>query len=229
MVNELQSNAAYAKFFKYISGIPSNTITLNSYPNYDIDEDIMVRWVRMLRPAEVVLPEVPNDREKTLQKAKYFIGQFRRYCNENNIPKYMVVPQGYNKTEWLASAEELINLYDVQCVGIGKDVNLFCSNRLTLLDELKQIAKKKHVHILGVDNKLEELFIIPRKHKWVRSLDTTKIALMSHNRQLLKDQDNVNTSPFPADFYKLNFDKEQIQIFRENMHYIKKSLGHYCL
>lgn len=227
LLGELQYNPAYAAFFREICGVPANFITLNCYDS-NVTEDVFIRWIRMLRPSEVVLPDIKGNRKGTVQNAVHYHRVCKRYCNQNNFPShFMGVPQGETLDEWFACLHDLLALPYIDTIGISSHVRYFTSNRLELLPEVRVFAKKKYIHLLGTDYKLDEIKGVLKDFKWVRSTDTKKVARLASRSIVYPNCNDV--SAIDESFFSTNFTSQEAQCFRDNMHYIKKVLGHYDL
>lgn len=141
-----------------------------------------------IQPDEMILPDVLENTEKTLENSNAFLKEFqpKKEFPEMSI---MAVAQGENWSEWLLCYKEWYYNDQVDVIGIPYDIDFSvkssrfnppsrtltrATNRLTLIQELEdRDLLGKEVHLLGMNNLWElrthELMGLPA----IRSNDTT--------------------------------------------------------
>ncbi len=130
-------------------------------------------WVR---PTEMVLRDSLCNRAETFEKTKEMI----EYFKEKGIKcKFMAVPQGQCINEWCDSAEELIQLPEVNTLGISKFLTIQTGEywaRYTAVDYVaylrKEYGRLVEVHLLGCDSGVQEVDRIRKEYSFVRGCDT---------------------------------------------------------
>lgn len=145
--------------------------------NSQLDLEGLYECWNKLRPSELILPDTLCDRESTLNKTKKAI----KYFKEKGVDCYfMAVPQGASLEEWKQSAEELIQIPEVHCLGVSKFLTIKTSDpnvRYKATSHIEKLRKEYNrydveVHLLGCDAGPSEPGAIFRDFDFVRGCDT---------------------------------------------------------
>ena len=173
-------------------------------------EDLM-KEADKCKVQEIILPDVFNDGEATVEKVKESI----QWLHEHDyIGKYklMAVCHGKNMKELLKSFNILNNIPEIDVIGLPKVLYLWMGYRI---DFARQIAKNtdKEIHLLGCWETLREY--MDRDLSFIRSTDTCLPALLTKYgltprskrgyRKLDLENDEVDITQYRKlmkDFYK---------------------------
>lgn len=114
----------------------------------------LFRAIRIIKPAEIVIPDTLNNANDTLAKMFSWIGQF------TGLPcRFMAVPQGKTFEEWKACAYIMMQEKRIDTIGISKFLNIATGDDMIryyavqYLDEIADKIGRKDVeyHLLGCD------------------------------------------------------------------------------
>ena len=178
-----EENPTYAQFFQKRSDCGDHIILDNgAYEKGSaVSNNVMERWIEVMRPTEVVLPDVMFDKYKTLNRT---LGTHEMWVKRWPKQKFMVVPQGQDLSDWWDCFTTLKrNLPIKTSWSIFKKSSTFDGGRFAVLDRIKSYYTSPDGlatsyssigdwHLLGGDNTFEELRAIPYLYPWVRSMDS---------------------------------------------------------
>ena len=149
-------------------------------------EDLIIE-ARKCKVNEIILPDVFQDGEKTIELVKKSIS----YLRDNNILgefKLQAVCHGKTLDEFKNSFDSLNNIKEIDVIGIPKVLTKIFGNRCSLYDIFKNTNKE--IHLLGCWDSFNELKTLPKEaFNKIRSLDTCLISILSQ-----KGDDVFNTS-----------------------------------
>jgi len=179
LVQELERSKAYADFYTNVIRPRGDYLILDNGA-FELGEaasaELLLKWVRLLHPDEIVLPDVREDSFATLSRTTDFIQHVLPLID---YPiKCMAVPQGKNLQEWMMCLHIMLSIPQITCIGpYEESADWFpYGGRLSLLERIKSdVLGKVDVHLLGMDEDLVELRVGgPTVCSWVRSTDSSK-------------------------------------------------------
>lgn len=100
--------------------------------------DDLISVYDLIKPIEIILPDVLFNMNETLDRTRYFLENY-------DLSKYkkMAVPQGKDSNEWKRCCEKILEMEEIDSIGIPK----WLGERV---DECKMlIGSGKEIHLLG--------------------------------------------------------------------------------
>jgi hypothetical protein len=162
-----------------------------------LDTKTILKWAKLTKADEIVLPDVLFNREQTIDRTNEFIDsltskQLKQY-------KWAYVPQGKDPLEWIASYTSAHTWYPFNTICIPKWLQSKFHARSSIIGYLLRHNLWKHEfahHLLGIDI-LSELLCIPKDV--IRSIDSAKPITYGYYMQRLKaDLQHFNRPPLTA-------------------------------
>lgn len=202
-----------------------------------VDTDVLVKWAKLMRPSEIVLPDLFYDIEGTLRASLQTIEALKPLELERT--KLAACPQGADFVEWCRCLDKMVKIPEIQVISVNLlALKWFPSQGRSI--PLKYIQKEGYhkrfeVHLLGGDRALAEPSEIPRAFPWVRSTDSVKpISLAYHGVALVKGaaglvgQEHLYRGR-PHNYFYLHLSPEQLVLARNNISvydaWIKEGVG----
>ena len=223
---------AYAEMYRSLSEMGWHVILdwMHPSPGQTVVTDGFDEFIaaaRLVRPTEIVVPDVFKDSNATLDSAGRFfssawmdlfmLGQGGREL------QCMFVPQGTDVETWCRCLQELLvnHLPLVHTIGVPKwldadfDGNAgFYSTRRHLLDRIRGVAYPGvQIHMLGVATGLSEMFYDPRIRSWDTSLPVAA-AQAVNGFELLEDHPNRKFELRPYD--TVDYDTAMVNVHAIN-------------
>jgi len=145
----------------------------------------------LIRPDEIILPDVLADSVATLEATKNpevleFVPPRQR----------AVVPQGDTFDSWLHCANNMVNEMDFATMCVPKHTERFPGGRPTLLSTIEKLGWHKYynIHLLGIwGNPKTELAAL-KEFKWVRGIDTAAPFAWAQHKLEIFDSDTLHVS-----------------------------------
>ena len=143
-------NERYADFYRARSAEGKYVILDNgAAEGEELNYEDLLRAYDIVKPSEIILPDVLKDARKTIEKTIYF---YEKHWNTVMRYKTMVVPQGKDLKEWISCFEELANTIPFTCVGVPKWLGANGSlDRIIAVDYLSRCDVE--VHLLGCNER----------------------------------------------------------------------------
>lgn len=144
-----------------------------------------------IRPSELILPDVLQDKEATYEASMKFYNDY--LVDMDRGPRLMAVAQGTTEIEWMESYNMWKDLDFVDVIGVPYDIDFTVGgptpeleslnrterrsrNRRKLVNQLYYQSGQKPIHLLGMNN-LMELEMLrdtgANRSGFIRSHDTT--------------------------------------------------------
>lgn len=175
----------YLEFYTTLSRAGSHIILDNMHPlsgqtqqgaMAHLDFKAYVDVVNYLRPTEVIIPDVFQDRIATLDMLEQFFAVSGPHGEFNEAPQYMFVPQGNNIDEWCDCLRIAIGSRKLDArfktVGIPMWLSSIGARR-TALNMAEKICQDqftgsvwKDFHMLGLWTGPDEMFADNRIRSW---------------------------------------------------------------
>ena len=140
-----------------------------------------VELSRVLRAAEtiaadeIILPDVFQKGPETLEAVSRALEELQ---GQPKAYKLMAVAQGRNLQEWYDCYQKLLNIPEIDVIGIPKVLaKMHPAGRPGVVNDLCDLNKKPH-HLLGLWYSFEELDRYEHPEK-IRSVDTVLLAYMA--------------------------------------------------
>ena len=159
------------------------------------DIPTMEMAIRMLRPTEVVLPDLPSDMHESIRRTREALNLFRVTLGYK--PKFMAVPHGRSLEEYLWCAADVGFLTGVTTIGIQEEVEeLYGMSRSEVAQKVRGTVGGREIHLLGCREDLSDV-----RDEWVRSTvrscDTGKLVTWGLNGILI-DPSKEEVPPYPG-------------------------------
>jgi hypothetical protein len=145
-----------------------------------------LRWIGMLRPNAVIVPDVRFDCAGTLEFGRHYL---RSVFSSNRQYETIGVPQGQTLDEWLKCLRGLLEL-GIDIIGVVEETETWATfeplmdaplrtpGRLGVLEAMARAvpeSRDKPIHLLGLSENPTELFWIEHRYPgWVQSCDSAK-------------------------------------------------------
>jgi hypothetical protein len=198
----------YAAYHEARAGAGGTVILDNSA--YELEDTLgsgltagpVLTAARMTGAAEVVCTDIPHNGPATVAATRRFLTQ----AAEMTGLRFMAVPQGSTKAEWLACYEALAAMPEVHSIGVSKLSVPRCwhagvaTARLACVAELHQHGTPpKPLHLLGGDGCLPAELRAHRQrgHTGVRSNDSSAAFWYARIGIALNPVTTVMTWPVP--------------------------------
>jgi len=174
--NFYKSQAVKGRFVILDSGL------FESFLGTEQEKISQTKYLKMaikMDASEIVCPDSPNNSKETFLSTREFIRLWKDYPSHRK-PALMIAPHGQTSEEWMENLRSLIEIGNIQTVGIPRIVNSTITDlgpfpRVSLAKAIKKHRKDVYIHFLGAaDNFLQEL-ALANKTGYVRSCDSTFI------------------------------------------------------
>lgn len=158
-----------------------------------VDLNDLIEAIRILRPDEVILPDVLKDRNATLEQS------FNPTLLGVIPPKQRAVaPQGTDFESWMECAETFVgSMKDFSTICIPKHTESFEGGRMRILFQIGKMGwhRTYHIHLLGVYfNPYLEIQLARSIAPWVRGIDTAAPFAWAQASQPLNAEVNMHYS-----------------------------------
>ena len=157
----------YALFYRRMSDEGKYVLVDNgACEGEKMSYDDLMRVYDIIRPTEIILPDVLFDKEETLERTYFFLDNYnlRRY-------KKMVVPQGQDLDQWKECCDEMLVIDEVNTIGIPKWLGgAYIGSRPAICEKLTNTDKE--IHLLGCSEGPKVLLDCKRKNPNVRGCDS---------------------------------------------------------
>lgn len=169
-----------------------------------LNPDPVLDAAAITNPSEVIATDVLFDGEATIQSTQDFI---RRMRARGVLGKYRVmgVVQGENMDEWWGCLEQLLNMPEVDTIGLSKlsvpisylgekASNGNCARSRIMITEMmeKRCKLLKDVHLLGGDNWLPWELKQQTTYPWIRSNDSSAAVWYGSKGFTFNEQDKID-------------------------------------
>lgn len=157
---------------------------------------------------EIILPDVFQNGPETIKAVQDALNTLHKMFPKGDWPfKLMAVAQGADEEEWLDCYEYLLDMREVDVIGIPKVLaKMHPQGRPYFVNELCELHKKPH-HLLGLWYSIAELFEY-RNLEQIRSCDTVLLGFMAKH-----SMSSIGTRPdgFTVDLEKDVIDYTQLK------------------
>jgi hypothetical protein len=129
----------------------------------------LLKAVIMTRADELVLPDHPWNSRATLEDAYVYAGWMWKNNPDINL---MGVPQGENVEDWMQCFADMVQIPNIDTIGIPKSLG---SNRLKVLkmiDDAQPTLPLKDYHLLGTWGNPTEVQYASNHYSWIRGCDS---------------------------------------------------------
>lgn len=193
-----------------------------------IEDDILLELVDVLRPNEVVVPDILFDMKATIDHCKSFVDKMDERGLLGKVDIFFC-PQGNTQEEWLQSYQFALDNDYIKTIGLSKlsvphcwlkegynkDQNVMEGRHKCFDFLVENDLLKKPIHCLGAGNPIE--FKHYNKHPLMRSTDSCFSVLAAiHGYRWASMQ--MTRVPTPKDYFtNYSVDDEAREIVRENL------------
>lgn len=195
-----------------------------------ISDNKLVEAIRTLKPNLMVLPDVLNDGEATIQRSFQFLNSYKSLLKEHKTD-LVAVPQGTTLSEWLASFDIFYRSPAIKVLGISsvKALNVELKAYFDRSDALEFLMNKgypftdKKVHILGMGDSGHEEMKKLQRFKFVEGIDTSAPVVHGYYSVKFTHGNNYKKIPLylPDDLQVMS--PEQIELIKHNIDVIYDS------
>ena len=221
---------AYARHYRSITTLVPRTYVILDNGAFEagaaLSADELMLAADMIRPHEIVLPDVLRDPTATVARSVTFVNELRRY-----LPgvRKMAVPQGSTFPVWEKCLRDLVSyIPDLDVIGVFEETEKwFPDGRLGVLRSILPFVRERGltVHLLGYCEDLQDLWMVPRQYPWVRSMDSGKVCVWSmHHKEIYPGRHAPQYPGRPKDYFDLTMTEEQFRTFRLNVARIDRYL-----
>lgn len=197
LAHRVRGDARYASFYAAPALGQYRILDNSAFELGEAIDDDTLRWVLdLVRPDEIVLPDVLLRADDTMRRSEAFM---ERLPDTDTTPRLMGVPQGRTLEEWIGSYRYFAHHPRVYSLGIG---GIYCSRRgphfsrgmsgigrAHLFDALlarDATEPRKPHHLLGSgDSAHLELELLSR-NACIRSIDTSSAYLLARQGTQLR-------------------------------------------
>ena len=151
LAHQVMSDTRYAAFYRR----QSDTYVILDNSAFELGEavatEVIIKTAGLIRPDEVVLPDVLYDAAKTLSRVTAFLQEHKTAFPADM--HFMAVPHGESLEEYISCYQELAGMPDVYALGIGTIYNYkFPGGRKAIFKTLQErgILSDKPHHLLGL-------------------------------------------------------------------------------
>jgi len=138
-----------------------------------LDHSELVKAYKIVQPDELVLPDVLEDSQATLEASYTFLQNYEEIVPPRNR---MFVPQGKTVEEWEWCLDEFENSrHTFETIGVPKHMEGKEGGRVACLQAIERrgLHKKYHVHMLGCHKEpVKEVRYAIAACPWIRGIDT---------------------------------------------------------
>ena len=211
----LESNQRMHMFLTHmVEKYPAYTEAARNAPGYKIldnslielggavDLERVVKAAEYIGADEIILPDVFQDGPATTKAVQSAIDELNKMYPNRSWPfKLQAVAQGKDEKEWYECYQELLNIPDVDVIGVPKVLaKMHPGGRPHFVNELCNLRAKPH-HLLGMWYSMSELLEYKYPEQ-IRSCDTVLLGyLFKHN---------LNFWGVRPDGYTLNLEKDVV-------------------
>ncbi len=223
----LMENKKYLSIIKEIKENGNYILLDNSAPylGSSVNNEDLLDCIKLIKPDEVILPDVLDDGEETIKRTKEFLDAFSKY----NRIKFMAVPQGKTIEEYKECYKIFARNSQIDLIGLSFsvsrlfnvqiDINKYSSPRERLIklfiDEGIIDYSKPH-HLLGFANsgniELERL----SKYHFIKRCDSNAAYKTAREKNLLEFDKPYTKPERPISFY-LKFDAKIYKLMKKNI------------
>lgn len=204
----------YAKQYRKIGLDPTSYLILDNgaFELGTADLSNFLKWISILCPNEIVLPDRMFMADDTIRMSKVFMKRHPAILRSTGDKRimYQGAVHGRNHKEWLDCAYALFDM-GVDVLGIPKDYEAWPGGREILIEMVQKIGLP--IHLLGMEKDVSA-FVRWRNIESVRSMDTAKPFIRAISHQSLSSQAPVSR---PPDYFDLVLDNGTIGIATNNM------------
>jgi hypothetical protein len=127
-------------------------------------DDVIKKAGELTLPTCVVLPDVQMDGPATLRASQEgYIRWQRTFPKE--LQNYMMVPQGKTLEEFVACAEEFVDVPNINYWGVPRNLLKNLPTRMEAIEILHILAPDRHIHMLGFSDNMIDDIICARNPK----------------------------------------------------------------
>lgn len=173
-------NEQYATYYRNAALDPSRFVLLDNGAAEDsqLSNAELLQCVQTISPNEMVLPDTLCDKDDTLKKLHEALAFF---VEKHNVPcKFMAVPQGKNLAEWTECAKQMLQVSEVNSIGVSKflpmqtGAELIRNSACFALQELIEKYERYdvEVHLLGCSERPCVIDSIRKRYPFVRGCDS---------------------------------------------------------
>lgn len=225
----------YRNYFLNIrKNIPDAFITLdNAAAEHSLVSEEDLLWaVELLKPNEVIPPDVLFDKNQTLQNFHSFVKKMEERMLFNHT-SLLACPQGKTKFEWMECYINMLACPYVGCIGLSKIAVPKCWNN-AIDDQLIGLSRnqcvqellsknllKKPLHLLGMGEPTEFDFYLKNNISNIRSSDScyTVLAAVNNINFEMGDTLRVKTT---NEYFDYNLTQDQKDLARKNVLFLKQ-------
>jgi len=214
---------------------PSCFITLdNAAAEHSlVNEDQLLEAVAILKPNEVIPPDILFNKVGTISNFLSFISKMETK-NLFEHTSLLACPQGKTKQEWLDCYTIMNACPYVSCVGLSKiavpqcwncateDTMIAVSRNQCVSELLSKNMLTKPVHLLGMGEHNEFDFYLNHKIPNIRSSDSCYTVLAAINN-ISFESGNTTRIPTTNEYFSVTLTEEQKTIAKQNIDYLKMS------
>lgn len=144
-----------------------------------VDLERVLNAAKVINADEIILPDVFQDGPATVKAVRESLQYLTDKWPNRDWPfKLMAVAQGRDKEEWYECYQELLEMPDVDVIGIPKVLaKMHPGGRPHFVNELCDLGRKPH-HLLGLWYSMTELQEY-RDLEMIRSCDTVLLGYMA--------------------------------------------------
>lgn len=222
LLSHLLEHDHYKEFYQWRRAEGDYLILDNSAHEFGAAQghELLLANAKELDAQEVVMPDVLFDRRGTLERTKRMLKWITsregwEYYQDCGMPRFMLVPQGEDRADWVQCLNGLLKLWDnytylapmgieEPVIGISKDYDGWRGGLNYLIGHYVaplRVERNFDVHCLGWPNNLWSLAHVCRNFPWVRSTDSAKPFVYAKNGILLEPGGDIPKYPRRDDNY----------------------------
>lgn len=216
LLSHLLESEEYLEFYRWRRAEGDYLVLDNSAHEFGVAQghEILLNNAQRLGAQEVVLPDSLFDRRGTLERTKRMLKWLTsqegwHVYQETGMPRFMLVPQGNDRADWVHCLNQLLDLWDTYTnmmptpieepvIGISKDYDGWRGGLTYLIGHYIAPLRTERdfdVHCLGWPNNLWSLAHVHRHFPWVRSTDSAKPFVYAKAKILLEPGGDVPKYP----------------------------------
>lgn len=198
--------------------------------NKPIDNDTLLRMAELYLADEIVVPDVRNDSEKTLEAVKTFLSDLfdaiRTGLLEGQDPNLMFVVQGESQRHRKKMIDELAEHYTPANSVIGFPRFLTRDEHTTRLELMEYVASKYgsrfKLHMLGLSREWPaELLRATRQFgSHLRGLDTSAPYVYAYHGVTIRPQWDAGGER-PNDYFSISAKRIEERLVQFNIHILE--------
>lgn len=224
----LESNIKYREHFLKCKSEGVEIYLDNSLHElgYAVDDKLLLKWINILEPSNVFVPDVWEDKTQTLVNAKHFLQykiperttlvavvQGKNYIDFYEC-YYLLKELGYKKIAFSYGASYYNTTSRHPNVALGKALGRI--RTISSLYEGGIIKKNDRIHLLGCSSPFE--FSLYNNLPFIESLDTSNPIMMAlegkkYNSSLVMDKPKANMNTF----FNISLDKVDLELVKYNV------------